>query len=87
MADWPPPDTGDGAVEPDRREGMPRWVKVSGLIVIVVVLVVVIVMVVGGGDEDGDPGPGRHGLGDEPAEQIIAEDAPGDHGSPEGGRR
>lgn len=36
--------------------GMPRWVKVSGMIAIVVALLVVIALVVSGGEH----GPGRH---------------------------
>lgn len=44
--------------DPDREftTGMPRWVKVSGIIAIVVVLVVVIVLLVSGGEH----GPRRH---------------------------
>ena len=37
--------------------GMPRWVKVSGIILIVLVLLVVIIMLTGVG---GEHGPGRH---------------------------
>ena len=54
MADPPrSPDTGAGA---DRGEGMPRWVKVFGIIVIVLVLLAVVVLLTGGGGH----GPGRH---------------------------
>jgi hypothetical protein len=44
---------------PDSREdsGVPRWVKVIGILVIVVVLLVVVILLVGGG---GEHGPGRH---------------------------
>jgi hypothetical protein len=55
MADLPPDrDTGVG---PDRGSptGVPRWVKVFGIIGIVVVLLVVIMLLAGGGH-----GPGRH---------------------------
>lgn len=45
MADLPP------------YPGIPRWVKVSGIIVIVLVLLVAIIMVTGIG---GEHGPGRH---------------------------
>jgi len=47
------PDTGVG---PDRGEGMPRWVKVSGIIVIILVLLVGVMLLIGGGGH----GPGRH---------------------------
>jgi len=36
--------------------GIPRWLKVSGIIVIVAVLLVIIIMFIGGGQH----GPGRH---------------------------
>ena len=36
--------------------GVPRWVKVSGIIVAILVLALVAVMLIGG-----DHGPGRHG--------------------------
>jgi hypothetical protein len=42
--------------DPPPYSGIPRWVKVSGIIVIVLVLLVVIMMFIGGGDH----GPGRH---------------------------
>ncbi len=56
------PDTGDIAgLTPSRTSttsypGMPRWVKVSGIVVLVLVLLVVGAMVVGGGQH----GPMRH---------------------------
>ncbi len=55
MADRPPDhDTGVG---PGREyPGIPRWVKVSGIIVIVLFLLVVVVMFIGRGEH----GPGRH---------------------------
>ena len=40
----------------ETKPGMPRWVKVSGIIAIVLALVVVIVVLVSGGEH----GPGRH---------------------------
>jgi hypothetical protein len=43
--------------EPPPYPGIPRWVKVSGIIVIVLVLLVIIIMFTGGG---GRHGPGRH---------------------------
>ncbi|UGY92412.1 hypothetical protein [Streptomyces gobiensis] len=64
MADVPRrPDTGLGS---DRGSppGMPRWVKVSGIVVAALVLLAITVKVTGLGG--GDHGPGRHtgtGLG------------------------
>jgi hypothetical protein len=47
---------------PEPPAGMPRWVKVFGIIAIVVVLLFVILLLTGG---PGSHGPGRHtgGLG------------------------
>jgi hypothetical protein len=58
MPDSPPyPDTGAGpAGEPTAR--VPRWVKVSLMVVAVIVVVLVVVMLVGG--HQGSPGPGGH---------------------------
>ena len=48
----------DTDVDPGRDyPGMPRWVKVSGIIALILVLLVVVMMVAGGG---GQHGPGRH---------------------------
>lgn len=44
--------------ESDARTGLPRWVKVAGIVVAVVVLVVVVVLLIGGG---GGHSPRRHG--------------------------
>ena len=51
----------DAGVAADRGSppGMPRWVKVSGIIVAVLVLLLVIVLLVAGGH-----GPRRHASGD-----------------------
>lgn len=60
MADSPYPDPSDDTdVAPDRGSppGMPRWVKVSGIVVIILVLLVVIVLLTGIG---GPHGPARH---------------------------
>ena len=60
MAERPPnPDTSDDTDVTSGHEypGMPRWVKVSGIIVIGLVLLVVILLLTGVG---GDHGPGRH---------------------------
>ena len=52
--------------------GIPRWVKVSGIIVIVLVLLIVIIMFTGVG---GKHGPGRHmGVGGEygPSRHMVS---------------
>lgn len=36
--------------------GMPRWVKVSGIVVVIVALVLIVIMVLAGGEH----GPGLH---------------------------
>jgi hypothetical protein len=62
MADTPrSPDTGDDKAGPvaASTRGVPRWVKVFGIIAIVLALVVAIMLLTGGG---GGHGPGRHGL-------------------------
>jgi hypothetical protein len=64
MADRPhSPSTGDdsGSVyDHESTVGIPRWVKVAGIILAVVALLVVVVLLVGGG---GGHGPSRHGSG------------------------
>ena len=42
--------SGDPGMAPDHhpREGMPRWVKVSGLVVLLVTVLAVILLVLGG---------------------------------------
>jgi hypothetical protein len=55
-------DTGEHAdVAPDRGSPppMPRWVKVSGIIVAILVLLIVITMLISGGGH----GPSRHASG------------------------
>jgi hypothetical protein len=49
MADQPPP-------APDTEPGMPRWVKVFGIVLLVIVVLVVAMLLLGGGNH----GPGRH---------------------------
>lgn len=71
MADPPYPDpksdTGDDAgVGPGRetKPGMPRWLKLSGIIIAAVVVLLVILMltgVFGEGHGPGQFGPGQHG--------------------------
>jgi hypothetical protein len=47
--------------EPDPGIGIPRWIKVVGIVVAVVVLLVAVVMLLIGGGGDGGHGPSRHG--------------------------
>ena len=60
---YPSPDR-DAGIGPDREPttGMPRWVKVFGIIALVVVVLFLILLLTGG---PGRHGPGRHtgGLG------------------------
>jgi hypothetical protein len=58
----PQPDDDSGMVD-DRESapGIPRWVKVVGIVLAVVALLVVVMLFVGGGD--GGHGPRRHGAG------------------------
>lgn len=62
MTDRPPaPNPGDDSGMVYDREsppGIPRWVKVVGIVVAVVALLVVVMLLVGGG---GGHGPQRHG--------------------------
>jgi hypothetical protein len=63
------PDTDDvdyaeATPEPASGRGMPRWVKVSGLIAAVLVAIFVAAQLLGVG---GDHGPGRHIGDDDPA--------------------
>jgi hypothetical protein len=73
MADpTPDPDTwGRRGAGPDdaSRTGMPRWVKVFGIILAVVVLLLVAVLLLGGGPL-GDHGPGRHTRAGDASEQA-----------------
>jgi hypothetical protein len=83
MADPPRyTDTGhDTGVGPDREAtGMPRWVRVSGIIVVIVVLVVVIVMLVGGGEH----GPRRHATSSAVRSQAPPSDVTAVRPPPEG---
>ena len=41
--------------EGEQTDGMPRWVKVSAIVVVALVVLMVVLMLVGG-----DHGPGRH---------------------------
>ena len=57
MADPPHPhDTTPAGSDRASPPGMPRWVKVSGIVVaILVILIILVMLLVGGGH-----GPGRH---------------------------
>lgn len=70
----------DSGADPDRGTppGMPRWVKVSGLIVGVVVLALIAIMIIGGGDH----GPSRHATGDQPTERSEHKPPAGEAPSP-----
>lgn len=54
MTESPEPHSRNGRAE--SPPGVPRWVKVSGLVILVVAAVVVVVMLVAGGEH----GPGLH---------------------------
>ena len=58
-------DTGDQLPYP----GMPRWVKVSRIIVLVLALLVALLLATGVG---GDHGPGRHGGGGNMPRPAVA---------------
>ena len=55
--------------------GIPRWVKVSGIILIVAVLLVIIIRFTGGGGH----GPGRHRPSGDPGGHTP----PIEHGAPQ----
>ena len=67
MADSPTyADAGDDVPAPPSRGatgGMPRWVKLSGIVALVLILLVAGLMVFGGGSHS----PGRHFGGDSPS--------------------
>jgi hypothetical protein len=74
MADPPrsgdPGEAADLAADHRSPPGMPRWVKVSGLIVAVLVLLLLIVLLISGGEH----GPRRHlsgGAGDQLARSSV----------------
>jgi hypothetical protein len=56
-------------VDPSRSPdtgGIPRWVRVSGIIVLVVILLVVVMLLLGGGHR-----PRRHGTSGEPGGRTL----------------
>lgn len=67
---------GSPGPDPDRGEfqGMPRWVKVAGLIVVLLAVLVVVLLVLGG---PGGHGPGRHGSASGSGTQVLALEHPG----------
>lgn len=64
----------DPDVQPEQRPitGIPRWVKVSGIVVLALAVLFVILQLTGVSPGGHDPGDrGDHGLGDEvPVEQA-----------------
>jgi hypothetical protein len=65
------PDAGNGTTSvpaSSAHPGLPRWVKVSGIVVAILAAVVVVIMLVVGGEH----GPGRHGgVGSHAAEPLA----------------
>ena len=55
MADQPSSPKRDGSADRGPTAGLPRWVKVSGIIALVLVVLVLVLLLAGG-----DHGPGRH---------------------------
>ena len=68
--------------DPPPYPGMPRWVKVFGIVVLVLVLLFVARMFIGGGEH----GPGRHGPSGSAGSQGLTSGVMQDHSPPEGGR-
>jgi hypothetical protein len=69
MNDPPQSDSRD-VTTPEPPPGMPRWVKISGIVVGVLILLFLVLRLTGIG---GDHGPGRH----------MSEPEPGSYGSTE----
>ena len=65
-----PPLERDGGAESQRESdaGIPRWVKLFGLIALILVLALVVVVLVVGGEH----GPGRHAVGGPAAQREMA---------------
>lgn len=76
MSDRPgspaPGDDSELAYDRESSTGIPRWVKVSGIVVLLVALLVAVVMLISGGQH----GPSLHGSGGiggpEPPSSIAA---------------
>ena len=80
----PSHERGDTAVDPSEpKPGMPRWVKVFGIIGIVLVVLIGIALATGHGP--GRHGPSRHDPSDEPSVTEQHTPPPGGHEPPEGG--
>ena len=56
MAESPGPPDGRTPYDEKPRSGLPRWVRIVGIVLAVVALLVVIGLLIGGGHE----GPSRH---------------------------
>jgi hypothetical protein len=54
----------------ERRERLPTWLKVAGVVILLVAVLVVVLLLVTGGGDDEDHGPRRHGLAGGPASQM-----------------
>ena len=57
--------------------GMPRWVKVFGIVALAVLLLLLIVLLTGGG---GGHGPGRHASSPDPRGHALPSHATGQEG-------
>lgn len=67
-------DNGGMAYERSSSNGIPRWVKVAGIVVAIVVLVVVVMAVVLPGDgDDGGHTPRRHSSGGSQTPSVAVE--------------
>ena len=69
-----------------RPPGLPRWVKVSGVVGIAIIVLLVVLLVTGG---PGEHGPGRHTGGSDDAPAVEGDhrppaDTPEGHVPPEG---
>lgn len=64
----PPSDSGPGVGNRSEPPGMPRWVKIFGLIVLLVIAVLILVMVLVGGEH----GPGLHALSGDSSGSSLA---------------
>jgi hypothetical protein len=67
--------------DPPPYPGIPRWVKVFGIIFMVVVLLVVARILIGG-----EHGPGRHAPSGDAGGQVPPSAVMEDNAPPEGGR-
>lgn len=80
MADGQDPQDPTPPAAPERQPGMPRWVKVSLVVVAALVVLLLVAQAIGLG---GDHGPGRHEGSDTPtsvADKNGGHRSPVDHG-------